>query len=283
MTNVKWYAVNYKTEEEAKSLSKQIQRTRFPDNLKISFEILDNSHVFSSSLNKFNGIQKDQLELLYTYVGNNLGYFGAAKWRYDMVSTKTKETWDWVIISNVDVKPTGSGLWEQLCYYVDHKKIGAMAPNVISSRTGRGQNPHMLNKPHKIKLEIQRFIAKYFIVCLVYTITRRLQKGIIKIKKNDRSISNKILDIYSPHGSIIAFHKNFTLKSNPFEHCAFLYSEELSVAERIRNKNLKVIYVPKAKLIHKENVSTGWWPNKKTVNYIYDGIDCTVKKYFRYS
>jgi hypothetical protein len=87
--------------------------------------------------------------------------------------------------------------------------------------------------------------------------------------------------IYAPHGALIAFHRRyFRAGSNPFEHDAFLFNEEITVAEGARQRGLQVLFVPDVVVRHHEHVSTGWFRDRATARMLYEAMDMTVRKHF---
>ena len=74
-------------------------------------------------------------------------------------------------------------------------------------------------------------------------------------KTNGMDVNKAPVEIYAPFGAYLIFHKTYFIKGGTLQHGAFLFGEEIFVAETSRRLNLKVIFDPRLKVIHREHSS----------------------------
>lgn len=87
---------------------------------------------------------------------------------------------------------------------------------------------------------------------------------------------NKEKFIYSAHGSFIIFTKKFFL-NYVFYYEAFLFGEEIYLAEVCKKSGYKIIYFPEIKFLHKEHSTTGRWKKGKMLRYKKESIEFLQK------
>ena len=78
-------------------------------------------------------------------------------------------------------------------------------------------------------------------------------------------------NVYALHGSFIVLTPSYFKYYKNLDPNTFLYNEELILAERIRQKNLKMFYTDKLTVMHKDDSSTNEMLGKnslKKINFI---------------
>jgi len=66
--------------------------------------------------------------------------------------------------------------------------------------------------------------------------------------------------IYAPHGSFIALHRSYFERGGSLEYGAFLFGEEIFIAETARRLGLTVLYEPSVRIEHTErSTAAGLW------------------------
>lgn len=211
---------------------------------------------------------------LYVYdFGENLGYMNAACMGFKEYLKKNTIP-DWVVLSNTDITFASKDFFTVLGN--DNRLNCIIAPEIISA-DGVYQNPFLCRRPTKIKMYLLRFIYSFTFLFKCYSLLSRLKTSLIcKNKKID-----DVRLIYAAHGSFIiisgdCFKSKFTL-----EHPAFLYGEELILAERSRLNNIATIFDPKYKIIHHEHVSTGKLASRFKAECLKNSISCVIKDYYK--
>jgi len=71
------------------------------------------------------------------------------------------------------------------------------------------------------------------------------------------SESGEVEPIYAAHGSFLAFHRSYFERGGTLGHGAFLFGEEIFVAETARRLGLAVLFEPRVIVEHAEHSSMG--------------------------
>lgn len=193
--------------------------------------------------------------------GKNLGYYGAACRALDQYRSK-HELPDWVAVSNTDLLLEAGPFDGPLNRYARVPGIGVIAPSVTSTVTGIDQNPFMDRRPAALRMHLIKWMFKtrptlavWLAAFRVKSLIRRwLRRGTVSVSVAADLVARPI---YAPHGSFIAFSREYFARGGTLNHAPFLYGEELMVAETARRLGLAVLYDPKLKLKHVEHSTTG--------------------------
>lgn len=296
--------INYNQERETELFTRSLQKLNHFENVDLC--IVDNSalpnqnSVFS---NMSFGDQQQQVSVINPKA--NLGYFGAAQKAYLELGQKNK--YDWIIISNTDLQIVGYDFYDKLLNYPLTEEIGAIAPEIISEISQKDSNPFLVTRPSRLKMKFLDLVFSNYLTCQAYQILayyKEFFKRLASQKKplTDKSnIDSKLHDnlhlnlnvnvnsnttkmIYAAHGAFMIFSKNYFAKGLDFTHPAFLYCEEITVAEKMRQTQLKTIYDPSFKIIHKEHGSTGlisYFFSNKTFQFKKESSKKVYDAYFK--
>ncbi len=86
--------------------------------------------------------------------------------------------------------------------------------------------------------------------------------------------------IYAPHGSFIALHRSYFEHGGTLDYGAFLFGEEIFIAETARKLGLTVLYEPAIAIEHTErSTAAGLW-NRDASRYRKQASRYLVKNYF---
>ena len=88
------------------------------------------------------------------------------------------------------------------------------------------------------------------------------------------------MTVYGVHGSFMIFTKSFFKKGGDFKHGAFLYNEEITVAEFCRKKSLKCFYDPSLSIEHREHGSVGMIYSSTTLKFLKEASRFAAETYF---
>jgi len=214
---------------------------------------------------------------------DNLGYFGAADYGLKEY-LKTNSLPQWIIVSNVDIEIQSKDLIYILRTYSTQKEIGVIAPTIISISNQNNQNPFMKFRPSSVRMHFYKWIFKQRIVLNLYELLNFIFKKLIYLFKNVHSISiENDISIYAPHGSFVIFSNTFFLKSKGLNIPLFLFGEEVFIAEICKEIDLKIFYISKIKILHKEHVSTGnLFKNKKIAKYLSKSVTYIADTFFKF-
>jgi GT2 family glycosyltransferase len=183
----------------------------------------------------------------------NLGYFGAA---HLALNTVWKDRLpDWVIVSNTDVRLPQSDFFSRIAELP--ARTGVVAPRIVSGRTGLDQNPFLRRRPSGFRLMLTRCILRVAFLHWLFEAQAFLKRAIRRRLRGRRqqSAANPI-KIYAPHGSFILFSNEYFRRGGSLNCGAFLYAEEIFVAEICRRIGVEVTYQPSLDVLHDEHVST---------------------------
>ncbi|MBR6830023.1 MAG: hypothetical protein IKM83_05370 [Paludibacteraceae bacterium] len=174
---------------------------------------------------------------------NNLGYLGGALAIYNAKA----QGYDFVSISNVDLE-LAPDFFEQLVQ-LNVSNIGWLAPDIYTDKINRHENPYMLSRPKK---------RNFFIWNIIYSSTwiYRLYHALY-VLKSQKSKVYPSCDIYAGHGSFMLFTKAFVEHYPELHFPAFMYGEEIWLAELTRAAQLGVRYFPTLLINNTGNISTG--------------------------
>jgi GT2 family glycosyltransferase len=74
--------------------------------------------------------------------------------------------------------------------------------------------------------------------------------------------------IYAPQGSCLVFSRRYFEQGGSLEYPAFLFGEEIFVAETVLRLGLQVVYDPRLRVWHDEHASTGRLRSRKLARYV---------------
>ena len=174
---------------------------------------------------------------------DNKGYFGGA---LPVYNERAKE-FDFVSISNVDLE-LAPDFFEQLLH-IDTKGLGWIAPDIYTDKLNRHENPFMLSRPTKRNFMIWNIIYSSTLIYRMYYA--------LYLLKGKHAMVYSACDIYAGHGSFMLFTKNFVQQNTALHFPGFMYSEEIFMAELVRNAQLRVQYCPTLHIANIGSISTG--------------------------
>ena len=206
----------------------------------------------------------------------NLGYFGAAHSALEAVWKGGLP--DWIIISNPDIRLQQPGFFSRIAD--DMAGIGAViAPRIVSTRTGLDQNPFLRRRPSALRMNLTRLIPRVpLLLWLMRTqcAVRRAIRSRLRGKHAQPAISSS--NIYAPHGAFIIFSKEYFQRGGSLNAGAFLFAEEIFVAETCRRLGFRIVYSPSLEVLHDEHVSTR--ANPAIRRYLVESTDYCARKFF---
>ena len=197
----------------------------------------------------------------------NLGYFGAIS---KMMGNTPTEKFDYVIVSNVDVKVMPDMLLK-LAEKETDSSTGWIAPQIYSELEQRDRNPSITSRYSKAKLKMLYTMYRFPILNLLYTKT---------LYKRKKILSHKPGRTYAGHGSFIILTASYIHRCGKINYPVFLYGEELYLAENCRNKSLNVVYSPELVITDKEHASTKSLSNKFYYRCNKEAIAYIIKTFY---
>lgn len=259
MPNIVVICINFHNEEQTIAFVQQLVTLDSPSTCRV---IVASNNVHGNGNEVLAEALVNNLEVTVVYWRRNLGYFGAAALAFDGYRS-THELPDWVVVSNTDLLIGTESFAEHLNRHQDTKEIGIVAPSITSTVTGVDQNPFMEHRPTAIRMHVIKWMFKTWLTWALWSAAFRLKVKLRKMwRKGDGTVRGagrdlNVRPIYAPHGSFIAFSKEYFLRGGTLDHLPFLYGEEIMVAETVRKLKLTVLFDPRFRLKHMEHATTG--------------------------
>jgi GT2 family glycosyltransferase len=130
------------------------------------------------------------------------------------------------------------------------------------------------------------FLYTSFVLTNSYILISLLRRKIKGLLKGQGDAASGILmpaerQIFAPHGSCIIFHRNYFKRGGSLQHVAFLFAEELFIAEEARRIGLRVVYAPTIRIDDLEHASTGRFLSRKMIRYRKQSIDAIIGKFYQ--
>jgi GT2 family glycosyltransferase len=213
--------------------------------------------------------------------GTNLGYFGGAKAALaDHLASHPLP--DWVIVSNPDVYFSGRDVLQRLCDSHRGDEPAVIAPAIRTVHTAVEQNPYMRVRPSRLRMHIYRWLFSSYPVDVVWEGLSWVKHRVFELfsKVHPPAASSLPEKIYAPHGSFIALHRSYFERGGNLDYGAFLFGEEIFVAETVRQLGLTVLYEPAVAVEHTErSTAAGLW-NRDASRFRRQASRFLVRNYF---
>ena len=204
--------------------------------------------------------------------GNNFGYRVAVQ----------EEDPDFVVVMNNDMEIRQKDFIRQMEKSYDEYRFAVMGPDIYSTKKKYHQNPQTRKMPTRKDLEKSRrtLAAKYgfrFMITLKWQIMELLHKKPAPETRAENYV-DKVVEDPLLHGSCYVFSRDFT-KAHP-ENCfydgTFMYLEAEILCYQCRRDGEKMIYDPRLKVDHHEDVATDLEYRKKSVKSIFT-VKCMLQ------
>jgi GT2 family glycosyltransferase len=209
-------------------------------------------------------------KIILIQASNNSGYFGAFNLALDYHKSHFDFIPDIFVLCNTDLKIESSDWIQQLLIAADNPQTGLIGPSLISSLTGKQQNPFLMERMNSKKIDRLLFFFSSYVGYLIY---QSLYYFKAKLTSASIKISNSPTPCYAIHGAFIAMTSKFIHAASPdFKSAPFLYAEELFLAEIAEKHSFKSIYLPSIKIIHDEHSTTGIFKSKKGVELMHASL-----------
>ncbi|MDR1653251.1 MAG: glycosyltransferase [Prevotellaceae bacterium] len=268
-TKILILCVTYNSDSELQnylqSLSVSVGKTQ---DVFVDVFVADNSTEKAANINS----KCDNINVNVLKFNENLGYLGGISAIIQAKPEIPFETYDFVIISNVDIQ-VSENFFEELAKNKNRNEIGWLAPKIWSISEKRDRNPNRLKRYTKLEIEILRLIYRFAWLHRLYvSLFYNIKKG----KTTEQEI-----EIYAGHGSIMIFNALFFSKIKNFHFPAFLFGEEIFFAELVSKHGLKVRYIPSIKITDTDHVSTGKMKHKHVCQLNFKALTALKNMFYK--
>lgn len=278
--------VNYHNEDEAAHFVQKVllQEGEFD----LQTVIVDNNEGYSGE-SLLAELAQQERQLLLLQPRRNLGYFGGAAMGLEKYLTVSPLP-EWVIVSNTDISFQGNQVLASLTrhYEANISTIPAIiAPSIISTATGANQNPFMYRRPSRLRMHFYKWVFGFYTSLVIYRLLSHIKGWLIsKTKTNNFDLvslakhSIKPIRIYAPHGSFIIFNRRYFEGGGTLNYGAFLFGEEIFVAETAQRLGLRIVYDPRLRIIHSDHFARVFPISRETANHIRQGAAYCADAFF---
>ncbi len=248
-----------------------------------------------------NGSPENVIEELEKFCGQlkntnvlQLGYnYGYSKGMNAGIKKLREEGYEYICCSISHILIKENDLLESLKNSLDKKNAAVAGPRIITT-SGKEENPFRIKRPSpsqakktydkygsplrsikalKKKLfnnlkEKVRPDNSLFLIKPLKKLVRFLfaEQKVINNMGNDKRRDQHSHEyyVYSLHGSIIMFGPQFFQHYEGFDETTFLYNDEYIISEMLLAKNLKAVYNPKCRVVHREDITSRLvWKDKR--------------------
>jgi GT2 family glycosyltransferase len=200
--------------------------------------------------------------------GENLGYFGGAAAALND-HLKTHSMPEWVIVSNPDVYFPDRGVLQRLFDSHRNDPPAVVAPSIRTKGSSVEQNPYMRVRPGRLRMHVYRWIFSAYPIDVMYQGLSWIKHRTMEAASQERPAvpASSTEKIYAPLGAFIAFHRSYFERGGTFDHGAFLFGEEIFVAETARKLGMTVLYDPTLVIEHTKRSTGAGLFNRATSRY----------------
>ena len=227
-------------------------------------------HAFVESVHRAAERVKGQMQVDIEVADNgkdNRGYLGGALPIYNAKA----QGYDFVSISNVDLE-LAPDFFEQLVK-INVSDTGWLAPDIYTDKINRHENPYMLSRPKKRNFLIWNIIYSNTFIYRLY--------HALYVLKSQKSKEYPSCEIYAGHGSFMLFTKAFVEQYPELHFPAFMYGEEIWLAELTRASKLGVLYDPSLRIENTGNISTGLINQAQKSKWSKESLNFIFNQFFR--
>lgn len=206
---------------------------RVKDSFRVVVAVMDNTET---NYQEVSGTY-DNLELKVFDLHKNLGYMGGATKVLEELGKDYVASFDFTIVSNVDITLADSFFDNLLQIEVDG--VGWICPSILRTRFNLSdENPFLLKKLPKSKYDALIWMHSHPRIHSLYAWLRRK-----KPKNAPNSNPCRVQkEIYAGMGALFLFTKRFVSEYYPLTYPCYMYAEELYYAEMVQQMGLKTIY-----------------------------------------
>lgn len=254
---VLFICVNYHCDNEIADLVQSVFKQAA--DVELTTLVVDNSARNETS-STLSDLSKSDQRCHILIPGTNLGYFTGANWGLQQF-LKTKETPNWVIVSNPDIAFDDNRFISQLIQKEYPERTGIIAPSIFSVAQNTDQNPFMLHRPTKTYALLLKVISQFYWTTRIYE-TMSSTKSFLKTFLSKYSVAFhkkrncNSTNIFAPHGAFVLFHSRFFKEGGTLEYKHPLFGEEMFLGETAKRLGQAVMYDPSLRVIHREHHTT---------------------------
>lgn len=239
--------------------------------------VVDNSGGFS-----LQGTARDVATT--TRPQTNLGYLNGCAWGRDHVLNPEESvdaygprapTWTWVC--NTDLV-FGETFWTRL-QAIDWPGDGCVLAPSIQTDAGDAQNPFMRSRPTAASIRRHRWVFSNAVTARLYRRAAEWKRRRRRGSRESGAVGRKEA-IYAPHGSCMGMHRRFFERGGTLAYPAFMYTEEIHIAEQVRRTGGRVYWMPGLRVCHTAGGTTAAVDDERRRHWQRNSLDAVYRRYF---
>ena len=204
--------------------------------------------------------------------GNNFGYRAALE----------EEDPDFIVVMNNDMEIRQKDFIRQMEKSYDEYRFAVMGPDIYSTKKKYHQNPQTRKMPTRKDLEKSRKTLAVkdrlrFLITLKWHLMELFHKKPAPERRAENYV-DKVVEDPLLHGSCYVFSRDFT-QAHPkdcFYDGTFMYLEAEILCYQCRRDGEKMIYDPRLRVDHHEDVATDLEYHKKSAKSIFT-VQCMLQ------
>lgn len=275
-------AVNYHCDEEMLRLARQALGCAAPVPLRIL--IVENSPIpAESALAK---LAQTDSRCIILGAGRNRGYFGGAAFALEQYRASFAR-WghadslpEWFILSNPDIDLASQNIFQKLSELYGRTQPPVLAPSVLGL-TGADENPFMERRPATGRMHAYKWLYRYSWSARAYEWLSHLRHGRWSaIQGPYLAPPSGPRPVYAAHGAFLVFHRSYFESGGTLDFGAFLFGEEIFVAETVRRIGGAVVYDPRLQVRHIRRRTTDLSRNPELYRYLRQSTEYVADEFF---
>jgi GT2 family glycosyltransferase len=239
--------VNYKDPDNTRNFLKHVRQCAEHDNVNIRVIVSDNDGSMQANASVPGAMVVTDTD--------NPGYFSGCAFALEKWQKDWHDWPRWIGVVNTDIE-FQQGFFTRLLSLRLPENLAAMGPD-IRLPDNTPQNPFKEERPTINDIKKWLFIFKYDWLFKIWDEQWRKRRSKKNIGIDDENIIFSPQPVYAIHGSAIFLRPSFFKKGGTLKYPAFLYGEELFLAEQIQQLGMNTAWMPGLKVIHQENSILG--------------------------
>ena len=265
--------IAYKNTEEVVQYAKRVSELDDADT--ICLVIVVNDYGDSDYEGLRNKLTSISLQTEIYEAGKNLGYFNGFLYGVNRYMDQAVETPKWFILSNTDIEYKEPNFYSGFLSGKYDDNIWCVGPSIYNINTGNYENNEHRERISARKMRMLSFIKSRRYVARIHKKLHDLKSSAPSNYKPESGC------VYEVHGSFFGLKTEFVNLLRKKEYGAFLYAEEIFVAEEIRKYGKKTYYDSDIEILHHEHSVTGTIPFALKTKYEAESLRFLTDTYFR--
>ena len=233
--------------------------------------------------------QPGETRVFVHFANSNKGYFGGAALGLELYLRDNPPP-EWVMVSNVDISFPDQDFFQILKSYHSTGASAVLAPDILLQTRSillssqLHQNPAIRTRLSRAKLRCLHAVTCWYPLYWAFSLSSALRHSLVHLvgfdghAKADNTLRPE--EIYAPFGACILFHRSYFEAGGTLEYPAFLFGEEIFVAETARRWRLRVVYDPRLKLRHLAQGATRLVPTREVAGYLKESYAYLLGEFF---